>query len=132
MSEGLPGKIRLALDQGIASDAAALLRQAGYECLHVSEVGLAKAEDTAVLEWALLIDAVVITLDADFHAALAVSGASKPPVIRIRMEGRNAAAVASLVQRVIAAHDSQLRSGCMITVKARKTTCHMLPVGESK
>jgi predicted nuclease of predicted toxin-antitoxin system len=37
---------------------------------------------------------VVVTLDADFHAIIAVENASTPPVIRIRREGMKAHALA--------------------------------------
>ena len=67
--------IRLALDQGVPLDAATLLRKAGYECIHVSEAGLHRAEDAQILKWARELDSVIVTLDADFHAMMAVSGA---------------------------------------------------------
>ena len=38
--------IRLMLDQGVAHDAAVLLRDAGYDCIHVGEAGMFRAEDT--------------------------------------------------------------------------------------
>ncbi len=125
MTSSLSGTIRLALDQGLPRDAAVFPRQTGYECLHVSEVGMSQAEDTEILEWARSTKAVVVTLDADFHAALAGSGATEPSVVRLRLEGQNATAVTSLVQRVLAAYPPELRSGCMITVKTRKTTSHV-------
>ena len=67
--------IVLVLDQGIPRDAAVRLREFGYECLHVGEVGMSTAVDEEILGFALGRRAVVVTLDADFHAILAVSGA---------------------------------------------------------
>ena len=68
--------IRLVLDQGVPRDAAALLRDLGYECIHVGEIGMWNAADDAILAFASGKHATVVTLDADFHAILAVSGAS--------------------------------------------------------
>jgi hypothetical protein len=39
-----------------------------------------------------------VTLDADLHTILALSGASGPSVIRLRLQGLGALAVAELVQ----------------------------------
>jgi predicted nuclease of predicted toxin-antitoxin system len=79
--------ITLVLDQGVPRDAAGRLRDLGYECIHVGEVGMSAAGDCQILEFALLKNAVVVTLDADFHAILAVSRAAGPSVIRIRVQG---------------------------------------------
>ena len=66
--------MRLVLDQGVARDAAALLRSLGYDCLHVSEIAMSKAADERILAYSMGRNAVVVTLDADFHTILAVSG----------------------------------------------------------
>ena len=74
-------------------------------------------------------NAVVVTLDADFHAILAVSGAQGPSVIRIRLQGLGAPEVVAVVGKVLASFEAELKRGALITVKALKTTCHRLPVG---
>ena len=77
--------IALILDQGLPRDAASQLRDLGYECTHVGEIGMWKATDQEILAFGLRKDATIVTLDADFHAILAVSGASEPSVIRLRV-----------------------------------------------
>jgi predicted nuclease of predicted toxin-antitoxin system len=108
-----------------------LLRTAGLSCDHAGEIGMSKAEDPDIIEWARAHDAVVIAIDADFHAELAVSGASKPSVIRLRLQGLEGAAVAKLVLGILEDHALALAEGCMITVKHHKITLHKLPVGRS-
>ena len=93
--------MRLVLDQGVPRDAAILLRGLGYECLHVGEIGMSKAADEEILTCLAGKSAVVVTLDADFHTILAVSGASGPSVIRMRLQGLGASEVAELVQNVL-------------------------------
>jgi predicted nuclease of predicted toxin-antitoxin system len=92
---------------------------------------MSKAADEEILKASLEKGAVVVTLDADFHTILAVSGASGPSVIRIRLQGLGASEVAGLADDVIAEFETDLNDGSMITVKAHKTTCHRLPVGGS-
>ena len=72
---------------------------------------------------------MVVTLDADFHTILAVSGAGQPSVIRFRVQGLRARETVGFVQQVLAVFADDLRRGALITVKTRKTTCHRLPIG---
>lgn len=123
--------MRLVLDQGVPRDAASRLRSLGCECTHVSEIGMSKAADEEILAWSLGKNAIVVTLDADFHTILAVTGASGPSVIRLRIQGLGAPEVVGWVQKVLAEFRSDLERGSLVTVKARKTTCHRLPVGGS-
>lgn len=89
---------------------------------------MSRAEDTEILEYARQRGAIVLTLDADFHAILASSNAVGPSVIRIRQEGLDATAVFRLVETVLAWFSEDLASGCMITVKPPKISRHKLPV----
>ena len=123
--------MRLVLDQGVPRDAATGLRGLGHECLHVGEIGMGKAADDEIVAWSLGKNAIVVTLDADFHTILAVSGASGPSVIRLRMQGLGAPEVVELVQKVLAGFEADLKRGSLVTVKAHKTTCHRLPIGGS-
>jgi predicted nuclease of predicted toxin-antitoxin system len=119
-------RLHLLLDQGLPRDAAEQLRVEDVSCTHVGEIGMSAAADTEILEWARVRNAVVVTLDTDFHAILAVRKASKPSVIRIRLQGLNATAIAALMHRILQQYAVELGKGCMITVKQRKTTCHLL------
>ena len=123
--------MRLFQDQGVPRDAAARLRDLGYECMHAGEIGMGKSADDEILAWSLGKNAIVVTLDADFHTMLAVSRANGPSVIRLRMQGLGAWQVVELVQSVFAGFGDDLKRGSLVTVKAHKVTCHRLPIGSS-
>jgi predicted nuclease of predicted toxin-antitoxin system len=90
-----------------------------------------KSGDDEILAWSLKHNAIVETLDADFHTIMAVSGASGPSVIRLRVQGLGAPKVAELVQQILVRFGDDLRRGSLVTAKANKMTCHRLPVGGS-
>ena len=127
-----PAGIVLILDQGIPRDSVSVLRKAGVLCDHVGELGLSRAEDTAIIDLARERNAVIVTLDADFHAILATSAAAGPSVVHIRMQGLNGAQIAKLMLEIVRHFAADLQRGCLITVKRRKTTCHMLPITRSE
>ena len=122
-------EVRFLLNQGVPRDAAARLREMGYACAHVGEIGMWAAADRDILRWAAEQGAIVVTLDADFHAILAVSAAHGPSVIRIRMQGLDAPAVVGIIRDVLKSFGTDLEKGSLVTVKARKMTCHKLPTG---
>lgn len=119
---------RVLLDQGLPRSAASLLRELGWDVQHVSERGMSKAEDVAIIEIACQEQRVVVTLDADFHALLAVSGAKLPSVVRIRSEGLKAAQIAALLQQVFAVAGNELGHGAMVTVLDGKIRIKHLPI----
>lgn len=90
---------------------------------------MSRSADDEILAWSLQHNATVVTLDADFHTILTVSGASGPSVIRLRVQGLDAPKVVELVQKILVRFEGDLRRGSLVTAKANKMTCHRLPVG---
>lgn len=65
----------LLLDRGLPRTTKLHLCDSGLLAEHVGDVGLATAEDAVILAHAHDRNQVIVTLDADFHAHLALSGA---------------------------------------------------------
>jgi predicted nuclease of predicted toxin-antitoxin system len=121
---------RLLLDQGLPRSAAAVLRtQDGWEAVHVGERGLARATDAEILEVARRETRICVTLDADFHALLALSGADAPSTIRIRIEGLDAAGLAQVLRQTLIAAGPALDAGAAITVSEHRIRLRRLPIG---
>jgi predicted nuclease of predicted toxin-antitoxin system len=120
--------MKLLLDQGLPRAAAVILREDGVDAVHTGEIGYATAEDAEILEHARREGRVVVTLDTDFHALLALSGASSPSVIRLRIEGVRAVALTGLLHRIIRDWRRELELGAMLTVQPGRVRVHHLPL----
>jgi predicted nuclease of predicted toxin-antitoxin system len=120
--------MKLLLDQGLPLSAAALLRNAGIDTIHVGEIGMSEAEDADILQRARDGGRVVATLDADFHALLALDVAIAPSVIRIRIERLRAQALTDLLLTVIAECGKALELGSAITVEPSRIRLRRLPL----
>ena len=120
--------MKLLLDQGLPRSAAALLRATGIDTVHTGEIGLATADDEAIIQVARQQERVIITLDADFHALLALSGADKPSVVRIRIEGLRAESLATLLQALLEERSSELDKGALMTVQLERVRIRFLPI----
>jgi predicted nuclease of predicted toxin-antitoxin system len=121
--------MRLLLDQGTPRSAAALLRQAGFDAIHTAEIGMAKAADAEILARALTDRRIVVTLDADFHALLAVSGARNPSIIRFRLEGLRAEEFSVVLQNVMDRCHDDLEAGAVVSVQENRVRVRHLPIG---
>jgi predicted nuclease of predicted toxin-antitoxin system len=119
---------RLLLDQGLARSTAALLRSGGWDVLHVSEIGMSRADDSEILRRARSDSRICVTLDADFHSLLATSAAHGPSVIRIRKEGLAATAVTTLLQAIWPKIEDALTRGALVTVTEQSIRVRRLPI----
>jgi predicted nuclease of predicted toxin-antitoxin system len=118
----------LLFDHGLPRSTAALLTQAGWDVIHVFEIGMSRADDVDILQRAQTEARFGVTLDADFHSLLAISGEHALSVIRIRKEGVDAAAFAALLQGIWPCTEDALKGGAMLTVTERSVRVRRLPI----
>jgi len=119
---------RLWLDQGLPRGTAKLLNAKGWDVVHVGDIGMSRAPDAEILALAEREARVCITRDADFHTLLALSRASRPSPIRIRVEGLNAAGLAELLTHVVQQIGDELTQGAAVTADVRKLRLRRLPL----
>lgn len=120
--------MKLLLDQGLPRSTADLLCRAGFDAVHVGDIGHATSTDASILELAQIENRILITLDADFHTILALSGALSPSIIRIRIEGLKGLAMASLIQSVLVQCNEYIQKGASITVQRNCVRTRLLPI----
>lgn len=108
--------MKLLLDQGLPRSTIVHLHKAGIEAFHTGDEGLATASDLTILEFGRQKGMTVVTLDADFHKLLAMTGAEAPSVIRIRIEGLRGEALADLLLEVLKVCGGELSKGAVISV----------------
>ncbi|MBK1816057.1 DUF5615 family PIN-like protein [Luteolibacter yonseiensis] len=120
--------MRWLLDQGLPRTAAGLLREKGEDATHVGEISMFHSKDIDILLHAARENQIVVTLDSDFHALLAVSNASQPSVIRLREEGLRGQKVCELILRLRDKFDDQLSKGCVLTVTTNQVRLRLLPI----
>lgn len=123
--------IRLLLDQGLPRSAVAVLQKIGWDVVHTFEVGLSRAADVELLEVARRESRTVVTLDADFHALLAVANANSPSVIRIRLEGLRGENLAELLISIWPKISRQVEKGALVTVTESALRIRSLPINQN-
>ena len=120
--------LRLILDESLPKRAAEVLRDQAIEAWQVNEINLCSASDQDILAEADQRDAVVVCYDADFHRYLALSGATSPSVIRIRIEALTPQALAELIVETTKSAEPMLRSGAVLSVNEDSVRGRPLPL----
>lgn len=123
---------RLLLDQGLPRSTAEILRGASVDVVHVGDVGLSRATDDEILEYAIQHNRVVVTLDADFHTILALQEASRPSVVRIRMEGLKGSELAMLLHNIDDAIAKAVAAGAAVSITRDNIRIRRLPLVPSR
>jgi predicted nuclease of predicted toxin-antitoxin system len=103
-------------------------RHLGFEAEHVGDLGMAAATDQTIIEYARRTGHTVVTLDADFHAILALSNAALPSVIRLRVQRLRGEQLAALVARVIGVCATELNAGALVTIDEQTVRVRVLPL----
>ncbi|WP_376690570.1 DUF5615 family PIN-like protein [Wenzhouxiangella sp. EGI_FJ10409] len=119
------------LDQGVPQTSVDLLNARNMKAEHVSRLGMSRSGDAEILQHARDHGFVVVTLDADFHTLLALSGASAPSVIRVRVQGLDAGKFTDTMMVILPDIAESIERGAAVTVTATRIRIRHLPIKAS-
>lgn len=121
--------MKFLLDEGLSPRVLDLLRAAGHDVVHARDVGLKSAPDQVVLAAALEQGRVLLTLDTDFGALLALSGAVQPSIVLFRGEvTRRAEGQARLLLANLDQIVGDLDEGAAVVIGDDRVRVRRLPV----
>ena len=120
--------MRVLLDQGLAPGAAAILRDHGWDAVHVSEIEMQTADDVDILNVARSSDRICITLDHDFHAHLALTRSGLPSVVLLRVQGLDGTGQAALIHVVCDVCRDALLAGAAVSADGGTIRIRRLPL----
>ena len=104
------------------------MRDEGWDVLHTGDIELSRSTDAQILEYARREKRIIITLDSDFHTILALTNASAPSVIRIRLEGLKGPDLAFLIKKIWPKIELQVKKGAMVSVTDSGIRIRNIPV----
>ena len=78
--------MKLLVDMNLPPDWVAVLKEAGWEAEHWSNIGNPRAADPEIMAWAMKHGQGVFTHDLDFGSLLALTQAEGPIVIQVRTQ----------------------------------------------
>lgn len=115
------------LDECLPATAAAMLRDAGHDAVHVAEVGLCGATDRAVMMAAAAGRRILLSADTDFGELLATSRDETPSVVLFRDRAIPADRVRVLLDNLDQVADDLL-AGAMVVIGKERIRIRRLPI----
>lgn len=105
------------------------LNGAGFDAVHVRDLGLAAAEDAEVLATAESDERILVSADSDFGTLLAATRAARPSVVFLRRtNGRRYDEIASLLTANLPQVADDLRAGAMVVIDQEEMRISRLPL----
>ena len=122
------GSVKFVADVNVSRHVVAYLRSAGLDVVRVPEIMDERAADVDIIAEARRRGAVVISHDQDFTAILAVSGATLPSLLNVRVSYVDAERLAQKITAVLKATEQELITGAIVTLDDRGVRLHRLPI----
>jgi len=125
--------VRLLLDANLSPEVGRLLKEAGHDAIHVSEVGLLSAPDPEIMEAAAREGRILLTADADFGALLALGSLAAPSVVLLRSADHlRPAEQAELLAANIPRISEDLEEGAIASLTRDRLRVRALPIAASQ
>jgi predicted nuclease of predicted toxin-antitoxin system len=120
--------VKILIDMNLSPQWREVLRSAGHEVRHWSEIGAHNADDTVIMEWARVHGFIVFTNDLDYGALLYSTGAVAPSVIQARADDVRPTALSGAIAVVLLEAEEALLAGALVTVDMRRHRVSILPL----
>ncbi|MCB9461514.1 MAG: DUF5615 family PIN-like protein [Anaerolineaceae bacterium] len=122
--------MRFLVDNALSFRVAQLMREAGYDAVHVGDYDLGTASDEVILERARLEDRIIISADTDFGTLLAQMQTNKPSFILLRWpELRRAQDQVLVVLANLPSIEADLDAGAVVVIEQLRIRIRALPIG---
>ncbi|MCC7353080.1 MAG: DUF5615 family PIN-like protein [Anaerolineae bacterium] len=121
--------MKLLVDMPLSPALAPWLRAQGHDAVHATEIGLARAQDSDILDYAQRGGYTVVTADLDFPHILALTHAGEPSVILFRGGNYNEAQMRELLERVLKVFSERALQHSITVVDQKRIRRTTLPIG---
>lgn len=115
-------------DMPISPKTVQKLRERGYDAVHLFELGMQKADDERVVEFAKQENRIILTMDLGFGEILAHSREQRPGIIIFRVRYPTPTKVNSLLSRLLSSVASKEIERSIIIIEEDRVRIRRLPI----
>ena len=119
--------MKIVVDMNLSTLWVDVLRAAGYEAVHWSDVGSANSPDDEIVSYADRSASVIMTRDLDFGEYVATAGRNRPSIVQLRARRGVPALREQLVLKALAETREALEEGALVTIDAERVRVRLLP-----
>jgi predicted nuclease of predicted toxin-antitoxin system len=117
------------IDNALSPIIAEGLQKAGFEAIHIRDIGLHAASDSVIFESAFKNGQIIVSADTDFGTLLALQQYSKPSVILFRCTDKQPLSQLSLLLAHIKEIEDALIAGSIVVFEDNRIRIRSLPIG---
>lgn len=121
--------MKFLVDNALSPVLAVELRQAGFDALHVRDIGMQNASDEAIFDQAASDSRTIVSADTDFGTLLALRQERTPSVVLFRRgTPRQPAAQAVVLIANLGGIAASLEAGSIVTFDSGRIRVRSLPI----
>ncbi|MBW2367038.1 MAG: DUF5615 family PIN-like protein [Deltaproteobacteria bacterium] len=124
--------MKIVIDMNLSPQWIEVLKPAGHECIHWSDIGSPNASDREILLWARSNGFVVFTHDLDFGAILAATSADSPSVLQLRTQNVSPKHIGESVLSAFKQFGELLDQGALVSIDEKRARARILPFSRQR
>ena len=118
----------LLVDNALSPLLAKGLKEAGFEAIHVKDIGLQSASDQTIFEYAKKSEMTIVTADTDFGTLLALWRQTYPSVIIFRTSDKHPETQLALLLKQVSEIRDALLEGSIVVFEDTRLRIRRLPI----
>jgi len=120
--------LRLIVDVNLSPDWIPVLKEAGFEAKHWTQIGDPSAPDREIMDWASSNNHVVFSHDLDFSTMLALTAVGKPSLVQLRGAKVLPKQIAGPLVQSLHRFSAELEDGALLLIEPGRNRVRMLPL----
>jgi predicted nuclease of predicted toxin-antitoxin system len=120
--------MKFLIDNALSPDFAKGIQDAGYDVIHIRDLGLKDAFDPVVFDCAASEDRILISADTDFGTLLAFRHTAKPSVIIFRCRDKHPTNLLTMFLSYISQIQEALEKGSVVVFEEKRIRIRYLPI----
>jgi predicted nuclease of predicted toxin-antitoxin system len=115
-------------DMPISPKTVMYLRSLGHDVYRISEKGLYRAKDHDIVEIAVIENRVILTMDLDFAAIIAISHMAIPSTVIFRVMDESYENINALLENILPRVEKELLGGAIVIIEDDRFRVRSLPI----
>lgn len=120
--------LRLVIDVNLSPDWVPVLKEAGFDAVHWTQVGDPTAPDLEIMDWAIANGHVVFSHDLDFSSMLALTHAGGPSLVQLRGTKVLPEQIAETLIQSLRRFHLDLEAGALLLIEPGRSRVRVLPL----
>lgn len=120
--------MKFLIDMALSPKTVGFLNSIGHEAVRVDSVGMARAKDSEIIEYAIKHNMILITSDLGVGQILVFTMSERPSVIILRLKNPSPDHVNSVLSSALLQVEDALKKGSIVIVEDKRIRIRELPI----